>query len=85
MKLSRANNALQNPSLSEVPPVQWLTAKEVGAALGVNEDTVLMWWHQGFPTGGDIPREYHRLKGFRYHLFHPQLVDFLNLELAALG
>jgi hypothetical protein len=70
--------------LSEVAPEKWLTAKEVGAALGVNEDTVLRWWSQGFPNGREIPAQYHQRWGFVRHLFHPQLVDFLNRELAAL-
>lgn len=67
-------------ALPEVPMEKFLSAKEIGAQFGVDEDTVLRWWHQGLPTGKEIPREYHRRRGFFGHLFHPQVLDFIRRE-----
>jgi transposase len=43
------------PALPPIPDAAWLSAKQVAAEFGVNEDTVLRWWHQGLPTGRDRP------------------------------
>ena len=71
-------------SLPEVPIGQWLSAKQVAAEFGVDEDTILRWWHGGLPTGRDIPREYHRRWGFFRHLFHPQIIEFIRQQQALL-
>ena len=64
--------------LPDLPFENWMGAKQVAAEFGVNEDSVLRWWHEGLPTGKDIPREYVRLRGFRNWLFHPRVVDFIR-------
>lgn len=63
---------------------RWLTAKQIGAALSVDEDTVLRWWHQGLPTGKEIPQRYMRRHGFKEYLFHPSVIDFIRAEQSAL-
>jgi hypothetical protein len=61
-----------------------MLAKAVGAEFGVNEDTVLRWWHRGLPTGQKIPDEYHRRRGSFVHLFHPIIIDFIREQQALL-
>jgi len=63
-----------------VPFEKYLGAKQVAAEFGVNEDTVLTWWHCGLPTGKDIPSQYMRRRGFRDYLFHPALIYFIRAE-----
>ena len=66
--------------MPKVKDEEWLSPKEIGARLGVDEDTVLRWWHQGLPTGVDVPHEYMRPRGFGFYLFHPALLDFIAAE-----
>jgi len=61
-----------------------LSAKQIAAEFGVDENTVYRWWHEGLPTGRDIPRHYMRRRGFAGLLFYPQLIDFIRAEQATL-
>lgn len=72
------------PELPEIKPEAWLGAKQVAAEFGVDEDTILRWWHQGLPTGKDIPRHYMRRRGFRDYLFHPEVISFIQAQQASL-
>ena len=78
MIFSPAKNELPN-----IPVDQWLTAKQIGAELFVDEDTVLRWWHQGLPTGKDIPPRFMLRHGFKEYLFHPAVLDFIRQEQSA--
>lgn len=72
---------------NELPPVryeQMLCAKQVAAEFGVNENTVYRWWHEGLPTGREIPRRYMRRRGFIGLLWHPAVLDFIRAEIATL-
>jgi len=70
--------------LPALPYEKLLSAKEVGSEFGVDEDTMLGWWHRGLPTGKEIPRQYHVRRGFFGHLFYPQVIDFIRREQATL-
>lgn len=63
---------------------QLLSAKQIAAEFGVDEDTVLRWWHEGLPTGEEIPRTMMRRRGFRDYLFFPQVLDFIRQAQARL-
>lgn len=68
---------------SELPKLsfeQLLSAKQVAAEFGVDENTVYRWWHEGLPTGKEIPRHYMRRRGFAGYLFYPQVIDFIRSE-----
>jgi hypothetical protein len=67
-------------NLPQIPIEQWLSAKQVAVEFGVNEDTVLRWWHQGLPTGRDIPDRYVKRRGFKDYLFRPEVVEFIRSE-----
>jgi hypothetical protein len=75
----------KSPELSDVPLEKWLGAKQVAAEFGVNEDTALRWWHEGLPTGKDIPEQFMRRRGFRDYLFHPAVIEFIRAEQGALA
>lgn len=72
------------PDLPNLPYAKLLSAKEVGAEFGVDEDTVLRWWHQGLPTGKGIPHRFMRRRGFCQFLFHPEIVTFIRQEQVSL-
>ena len=59
---------------------EWLCSKQVAAEFGVDSDTMLRWFHEGLPTGRDIPRHYMRRRGFAEYLFHPAIVEFIRVE-----
>jgi len=73
-------NTPQQIELAPLPYEKLLSAKQIGAEFGVDEDTVLRWWHQGLPTGKEIPARYMRRRGFYGYLFHPQVLDFIRAE-----
>ena len=75
----------KSPELPGVPLEEWLGAKQVAAEFGMNEDTVLRWWHEGLPTGKDIPHQYMRRRGFRGYLFHPAVIEFIRAEQESLA
>jgi hypothetical protein len=71
--------------LPDLPFEKWLNSKQVGGEFGVNEDTILHWWHVGLPTGKNIPEKFMRRRGFKDYLFHPKVIEFIRdeqLELA---
>lgn len=68
------------PELPNLPYERLLSAKQVGAEFGVNEDTVLRWWHQGLPTGREIPDKFIKRRGFKDYLFHPEVIHFIKKE-----
>jgi transposase len=70
----------QAPDLPQIPDAAWLSAKQIAADFGVNEDTVLRWWHQGLPTGKDIPDHFVKRRGFKGWLFRPEVVEFIRAE-----
>ena len=74
----------QAAPLPEVKFSQWLSAKEISAEFGVDQNTVYRWWQEGLPTGREIPRHYVRRRGFREYLFHPQVLEFLRAAQAEL-
>jgi len=72
--------APQQTELPALPFEKLLSAKEVAAEFGVDEDSVLRWWHEGLPTGREIPRRYMRRRGFAGYLFFPQVIEFIRAE-----
>ena len=75
------------PKPESTTKVAWeklLSAKQVAGEFGVDEDSVMRWWHCGLPTGKDIPRELMRRRGFAGYLFLPEIVDFIRAEQARL-
>lgn len=72
--------AQAQPELPNLPYEKLLSAKQVGAEFGVNEDTVLRWWHAGLPTGKEIPERLVKRRGFKDYLFYPQVVEFIRQE-----
>jgi hypothetical protein len=66
------------PQPAALPGEQWISAKQVGAEFGVDADTVLRWWKKGLPTGLKIPRQFHRRRGSRRHIFHPQIIALIR-------
>jgi hypothetical protein len=74
-------NQIELPAL---PYEKLLSPKQVAAEFGVDEDTMLRWWHEGLPTGREIPRAYMRRRGFWGYLFYPQVVEFIRAEQATL-
>lgn len=77
-------NSAPQPDLAPLSFEKLLSAKDVAAEFGVNEDTVLRWWHQGLPTGKEIPRRFMRRRGFAGYLFFPQVIEFIRAEQASL-
>lgn len=76
-----------SPAQKDLPLLSFeklLSAKQVAAEFGVDEDTVLRWWHLGLPTGHEIPRDYMRRRGFRDYLFYPQVIQFIRQAQATL-
>ena len=74
------NSKPAQPELPQLPYERLLSCKEVAAEFGVDQDTVLRWWHQGLPTGRDIPPHYMKRRGFRDYLFHPRVIEFIRQE-----
>jgi transposase len=72
------------PQLAALPGEQWISAKQVGAEFGVDADTVLLWWKNGLPTGLKIPRQFHRRRGSRGHLFRLEAITFIRNQQASL-
>ena len=68
------------PDLPKLDFTKLLSAKQIAAEFGVDDDTVLRWWHQGLPTGKDIPREFMHRRGFRDYLFDPKVIGFIRAE-----
>ena len=71
----------QTQTQADLPQLNFnelLSAKQIAAHFGVNEDTVLRWWHEGLPTGDEIPRALRRRRGFRDYLFERQVVAFIQ-------
>ena len=65
----------KNSTMSE-----WLSPKQVAAEFGVDEDTVLRWWHRGLPTGKKLPPEHMRRRGLNRYLFYPAVIAFIRRE-----
>ena len=72
------------PQLPALPVARWISAKQIGAEFGVDADTVLYWWHKGLPTGLKIPRQFHRRRGSRRHIFHPQIITLIREQQTSL-
>jgi len=79
--ISGTEPKMQLPAL---PIERWISAKQIGAEFGVDADTVLLWWKKGLPTGLKIPRQFHRRRGSRRHLFHLETVAFIRNQQASL-
>jgi hypothetical protein len=76
-----AKSSAPELALPDLPCENYLGAKQLAAEFGVDQDTVLRWWHEGLPGGlGDVPDRYMRRRGFRDHLFHPQVIEFIRAE-----
>jgi hypothetical protein len=78
----RRKDAMPQNDLPNLEFAQLLSAKEIAGQFGVDEDTVLRWWHQGLPTGKTIPRRFMRPRGFAGYLFDPAVLDFIRAEQA---
>ena len=79
--ISGTEPKMQLPAL---PIERWISAKQIGAEFGVDADTALLWWKKGLPTGLKIPRQFHRRRGSRRHLFHLETVAFIRNQQASL-
>ena len=64
---------VEHPALSEVPFEKWLTAKQVAAHFGLDEQSAYRWVSEG-----RVPDRFIHYRGMRQYLFHPDLL--LHLE-----
>lgn len=54
-----------------------LSAKEIGARLGVSPETVRRWYHCGLPTGVSFPEHLVRRRGFGEILFDKEVISIV--------